>query len=192
MERDYFAHVLLCRLLLIYDLQVAGFLAQGGDRWYLHNQLGQPAPGAAGSFFSTFLQPLCHQGFSSPVAERPQQRQPAIGDVPYLSSPLLAALPLEQRSPHLDLPDEPLEQFLGWLAEHPWQRDEGTAQGAEEEVAVISRSALAAAWECLLAAVPGKATATSGPTWKRLASKRLRLTLGGRSPTIRRAVPRQR
>jgi len=159
-ERDYFAHVLLCRLLLIYDLQVAGFLAQG-DRWYLHNQLGQPAPGAAGSFFSTFLQPLCHQGFSLPTAERPQKLQPAIGDVPYLSSPLLAALPLEQRSPHLDLPDEPLEQFLGWLAEHPWQRDEGTAQGAEEEVAVISRSALAAAWECLLAAVPGKATATS-------------------------------
>jgi len=156
-ERDELAHVLLCRLVLIYDLQVAGFLA-AGDRWYLHNQLGQQA--AASSFFRAFLQPLCHQGFSLPVTERPKNLQRLIGDVPYLGSPLFAALPLEQRSPHLDLPDEPLEQFLGWLAEHHWQRNDSEGE-ANADSSVITRSALAAAWECLLAESPGKASGTA-------------------------------
>lgn len=148
-EREEFAHILLCRLLLIYDLQVAGLLP-GGDRWYLHNQLGAHPATAAGSFFQTFLQPLCHQGFSLSPAARPPALERQMGDVPYLSSRLFEAHPIEQRSPQLDLPDESLEQFLGWLAEQSWQRD-GQASADANATATMTRTSLAAAWEGLLA-----------------------------------------
>ncbi|MEM9119297.1 MAG: DNA methyltransferase [Cyanobacteria bacterium P01_F01_bin.56] len=153
-ERERFAHVLLCRLLLIYDLQVAGWLA-GGDRWYLHNQLGLQASTTSGSFFKTFLQPLCHQGLSLPMAERPQALSTRLGDIPYLGNPLFAPHELESQYPQLDLPDEPLELFFAWLAEQVWHRDlpaVALAADAPPPTAaeMITRSALAAAWEALM------------------------------------------
>ncbi|NEQ46800.1 MAG: SAM-dependent DNA methyltransferase [Leptolyngbya sp. SIOISBB] len=158
-ERDYFAHILLCRLLLIYDLQVAGWLA-GGDRWYLHNQLGLQASATPSSFFKTFLQPLCHQGLSLPTSERPQSLSARIGDIPCLGSWLFAPHPLELQYPQVDLPDEPLEQFLGWLAEQVWQRDPPPPplplNAQQSEVATITRPALAAAWEALMTAPDSK------------------------------------
>lgn len=159
-ERDEFAHILLCRLLLIYDLQVAGRLPEG-DRWYLHNHLGAPSPTTSGSFFQTFLQPLCHQGLSLPPAERSRAFQHQMGDVPYLGCRLFEALPIEQRSPQLDLPDEAIEQFLGWLVEHPWQRAIGDSSEPVAATGAITPSALAAAWEGLLADPADKSVPTA-------------------------------
>ncbi len=153
-ERAQFAHVLLCRLLLIYDLQVAGWLA-GGDRWYLHNQLGLQASTTQGSFFKTFLQPLCHQGLSLPPSERPQAISTRVGDIPCIGSRLLTPHALELQHPQLDLPDEPLEQFLGWLAEQVWYRNLPTVSlmpnaQPQVEAGIITRVALAAAYEALM------------------------------------------
>ncbi|MEM6837000.1 MAG: hypothetical protein AAF609_09100 [Cyanobacteria bacterium P01_C01_bin.120] len=158
-ERRYLAQVFLCRWLLIYDLQVGGWLG-GGDRWYLHNQLGQQPAHSSRSFFQSFLQPLCHQGLSLPLAERPQAVQTRAGHVPYLSSRLFTALPLEQQNSQLDLPDEVIERFLGWLAEQVWQRDLTFDSESESDGAAVTRSALAAAWEALLADGPGKGAVT--------------------------------
>ncbi|MEM1310501.1 MAG: hypothetical protein AAGF98_13585 [Cyanobacteria bacterium P01_H01_bin.153] len=159
-ERRYLAQVLMCRLLLVYDLQVGGWLG-GGDRWYLHNQLGQQPLNSSRSFFQGFLQPLCHQALSLPLAERPPAVQVRVGNVPYLGGRLFAALPLEQQWPQLDLPDEPIEQFLGWLAEQVWQRDLSLNVGNEDDGEAVTRTALAEAWELLLADVPGKGAVTT-------------------------------
>ena len=152
--RRWFAHIVMGRLLLIYDLQVAGFLAQG-DRWYLHNQLSFSTTQQPDTFFKGFLQPLCHQGLGLPELERPQALQMRIGNVPYLGSQLFQVHSLEQHYPQLDLPDEPLEQFLGWLAEYPWQRTYGSL---DKSSPVISRWTLAAAYEYIITVQTGKAT----------------------------------
>jgi len=173
--RRRFAHLLLGRLLLIYDLQVGGFLA-GGDRWYLHNQLGCQTPDAQTSFFQSFFQPLCHQGLSLPVAERPKALSQRIGDVPYLGCRLFAPQPLEQQHPQLDMPDEAIEKVLGWLAEQVWQRDllppdHATHELAAPTHAVITRAHLAAAWEVLLAAPGATANETAPESLAAIAEK---------------------
>ncbi|WP_204137197.1 hypothetical protein [Halomicronema sp. CCY15110] len=170
-DRHTLAHLLLCRLVLIYDLQVGGFLA-GGDRWYLHNQLGSQTPDSETSFFQSFFQPLCHQGLSLPAAERPKAVSQKMGDVPYLGCRLFAPQPLEQQQPQLDMPDEVIEKVLGWLAEQVWQRElppaHARAASTNED---ITRTGLAAAWEAMLA-VPGeKANGTSTEQLAAMAEK---------------------
>ncbi|MGD1941504.1 MAG: DNA methyltransferase [Leptolyngbyaceae cyanobacterium] len=158
-ERRWFAHVVLGRLLLIYDLQVAGFLG-AGDRWYLHSHLSQQAATQTeATFFKGFLQPLCHQGLGLPEVERPRSLTAKIGDVPYLGSQPFGVHPLEQRYPQLDLPDEPIERFLGWLAEQPNYKNapSGRAQAMDLEL-------LAGAYEYLMTAQTDKAIVSTSDT----------------------------
>ncbi|MGD1931619.1 MAG: DNA methyltransferase [Leptolyngbyaceae cyanobacterium] len=162
-ERRWFAHVLLGRLLLIYDLQVAGFLG-AGDRWYLHSHLSQQAATQTEvTFFKGFLQPLCHQGLGLPEVERPRSLTATIGNVPYLGSQPFGVHPLEQRYPQLDLPDEPIERFLGWLAEQPIAHNllSGRAQG-------IDRELLAGAYEYLMTAQTDKAAMSTADTLQKI------------------------
>jgi hypothetical protein len=159
-ERSAIAHRVIARLLLVYDLQVAGWLGQG-DRWYLHNQLSQFAAQQPNTYFQQFLQPLCRHGLGVPPPERPQAWQQRLGDVPYLGCSLLEVHPLEQKYPQLALPDEPLEQLLGWLAEYPWLR---SAQPLENSGEAISRQTLAAAYEYLVTQHTGKATLSTSET----------------------------
>lgn len=159
-DRNWFAHVLLGRLLLIYDLQVAGFLGRG-DRWYLHNHLSEQSTQEPDSFFQQFLQPLCHQGLGLPPSDRSQPLQRRLGEVPYLDCNLFQTHPLEQQYQQIDIPDEPLEHFLGWLAEYPWQR---TNEVSSEDSDVISRWTLAAAYEHLITEQTGKAIISTAAT----------------------------
>ncbi|MEM9006191.1 MAG: hypothetical protein AAGE59_22020 [Cyanobacteria bacterium P01_F01_bin.86] len=144
------------RLLLIYDLQAAGFLGQG-DRWYLHTQLGHSQHQQANRFYQDFFKPLCHQGLGLPEGERPLPLQAKLGAIPYLGSRVFQTHPLEQQYPAIALPDEPFEFFLGWLAEQNWQR---TFQ-AVDEPGIITRPLLAGAWEYLMTAKTGKAKVSS-------------------------------
>lgn len=155
-DRLWYAQLLVNRLLLIYDLQVAGFLGQG-DRWYLHSQLGYCQQRQPDSFYRQFWQPLCHQGLGLPVVERPLPVQSLLGQVPYLGCRLFQRHTLEQQYSALDVPDAPWEWCLGWLAEQTWQRD----FASEVEPGTITRVTLAAAWESLTVGQTGKAIASS-------------------------------
>lgn len=156
-DRYWLAHILLCRLLLTYDLQVAGFLADG-DRWYLHTHLSQHSQTANGSFFKHFLQPLWHQGFGLPASERPRSLQTHLGKIPYLGPHPFQAHSLEQQYPEIDLPDEAIEKLLGWLAEQSWAR---TLQA--DHPTSITRTALADAYAQMLAKQTGKNIPTTTP-----------------------------
>ena len=155
--RLWYSQVLITRLLLIYDLQIAGFLG-AGDRWYLHTQLGhcqqQHHPN---NFYHRFLIPFCHLGLGLPEIERPLPLQAKLGKVPYLGSRLFHPHPLEQNYPAITLPDEPFELFLGWLAEQTWQRTFETIEKPD----TITRAALAGALEILVTERTAKATLSS-------------------------------
>ncbi|MBE7380001.1 MAG: hypothetical protein F6J95_001140 [Leptolyngbya sp. SIO1E4] len=157
--RLWYGQVLLNRLLLLYDLQVAGFLGQG-DRWYLHNHLGHCQQQQPNRFYRHYLQPLCHQGVGLPEIERPLPVQTTFGQVPYLGSRLFQPHSLEQQYPEIDLPDEPFELLLGWLAEQPWHR---TFEVATEPNA-ITRITLAGAWEYWHTGRTGKAIVSAPET----------------------------
>ncbi len=154
-DRLWYAQVILNRLLLVYDLQLAGWLG-GGDRWYLHTQLGLCQQQHPDRFYRTFLLPLCHEGLGLPAIERPLTTAQLCGPVPYLGGRLFQPHPLELKYPELDLLDAPFESCLGWLAEQSWQRT-----ATHPDPAVLTRTRLAAALEYETTDRTGKAIATA-------------------------------
>ncbi len=116
-QRRYYAHLLICRLLLIHVLQRGGWLP-GADPWYLQTLLGYSQEQGRDRFFSQVILPLCCQGFGLPPPERPPALGPQLGTLPYLGSSLFEPQPWELR-PDLQMADEPWEALLAWLAEQP-------------------------------------------------------------------------
>lgn len=145
-HRTWYAQVLISRLLLIYDLQVAGFLGVG-DRWYVHTHLSQSQQVQANRFYQAWFLPLCHQGLGLPHPERPLPLQAAIGQVPYLGGRLFRLHQLEHQYPTIDIPDAPFEAFLGWLAEQHWERTAECPADTPPEPLTITRWTLAGAFE---------------------------------------------
>ena len=166
--RAWYGQVLMNRLLLLYDLQIAGFLGQG-DRWYLHTQLDRCQRQQPNSFYKSCLQPLCHQGLGLPELERPLPWQALFGKVPYLGSRLFQKHVIEQQYPDIDLPDEPFELLLGWLAEQTWCRTSSTQQ----EPGTITRATLAGALEYLITGRTGKAVVSSLQTLEDICDRTL-------------------
>ena len=182
--RHWYAQVLINRLLLIYDLQAAGFLGKG-DRWYLHTQLGHCQLKQPNSFYQNILKPLCHQGLSLPESERPLPLQTKLSALPHLGGRLFQPHSLEQQYPYINLPDEPFELFLGWLAEQTWQR----TFEAVEAPHVITRATIAGALEYLATGRTGKATVSSPETLQTFASKPWIPMCSSPYPSIRQHPP---
>ena len=136
-QRRSYAHLLLCRLILIQTLQRRGFLP-GGDRWYLQTRLGHCQEQGRDRSFHHLLLPLCLQGFGLPLAERSPAFTDEFGPLPYLGSALFEPQPWEQFPPSIHLPDEPLEDLLAWMAEQAWpsSSDEGALSLAAGAIAL--------------------------------------------------------
>lgn len=167
-DRYGYAQVVINRLLLLHDLQVAGFLGQG-DRWYLHTHLGQSQQTQSDRFYQHCFLPLCQQGVGLPEPERPLNIHQQFGVLPYLGSRLFQQHPLEAQHPNLTIPDAPFESFLGWLAEQTWLRiAEDSAQSA-----TITPTALAAAFEYLATERTGKAYVSTSATLAQMCDRTL-------------------
>jgi hypothetical protein len=142
-QRRHYAHLLICRLLIIQTLQQRGFLP-GGDRWYLQTRLGECQGQGHDHCFHTLILPLCLQGLGLP----PPERSPALvdqwGDLPYLGGDLFEPQPWEQ-PPRVQIPDEPLENVLAWLAEQPWAEADRTEARSQDLWAIACEGWLAPA-----------------------------------------------
>lgn len=153
-HRCTYAQVLLNRLLLLHGLQRSGWLGNGGD-WYVQNLLGQRQ--GRDRFYRHTLRPLLYQGLGLPNGERPLAIHNQFGPLPYLGSVLFVPHPLEAEYPQLDLPDEPFETILAWLAEQAW-----TWQAPKEALPnILSPAQLAIAFEGLVNGQSGKPQAST-------------------------------
>ncbi|NEP19137.1 MAG: hypothetical protein F6J97_19940 [Leptolyngbya sp. SIO4C1] len=118
-DRQWYATLLLSRLIFMFSLQRRGLLDRG-DIWYLHNKLGQSQQRGRDLFFQQILRPLFTQGFSLPLVERPKSVCAALGSLPYLGNAFYTH-PLEQQYPAIAIPDAPFEAILVWFGEPIWQ-----------------------------------------------------------------------
>lgn len=168
----WYAQVMINRLLLLYDLQVAGFLGNG-DRWYLHNHLGQCQQVQSDSFYQNCLRPLCQQGLGLPNPERPVFIHQRFGSLPYLGSRLFQQHSLEAKYPDIAIPDAPFESLLGWLAEQRWLRLLEPELDASAQSATITRTTLAAAFEYLVTGRTGKAYLSTSATLAQICDRTL-------------------
>ena len=126
-EREWYASLMLNRLMFVYFIQKKGFLDRDTD--YLRNRLkavqSHKGKGKFQTFYRYFLLMLFHQGFST----QPEQREldsdlkNLLGDVPYLNGGLFDVHELEQHNPKIDIPDEAFERIFDFFDQYEWTLD---------------------------------------------------------------------
>jgi tRNA1(Val) A37 N6-methylase TrmN6/adenylate kinase family enzyme len=129
-DNEWYASVMLNRLMFIYFIQCKRFL--DGDPAYLKNRLtccqieGVP-------FYRNFLVPLFFYGFATDKDERSEETRQLLGDIPYLNGGLFMPHEIErggsEKDPTpetiaIDIPDEAFEQLFSFFDRYQWHLDD--------------------------------------------------------------------
>jgi hypothetical protein len=128
-DRDWYAALMLTRLMFVYFMQRKGFL--DGEVDYLGDRLGKVQArrvrGKRPTYYRYFLVALFHEGFATAPPDRQLdvERRELLGTVPYLDGGLFDVHPLEERHPKLDISDEAFARLLGFFHEWDWRLDAG-------------------------------------------------------------------
>ena len=122
-DKDWYASLMLNRLMLIYFIQKKGFL--DNDKDYLKNRLKatQEKKGKDKfySFYRNFLLILFHKGLGS--CERTPEITKEIGIVPYLNGGLFDVHHIEHKYKDTEIPDEAFEQVFSFFDQYEWHLD---------------------------------------------------------------------
>src|SRR6266700_2011203 len=139
-DREWYASLMLNRLMFVYFIQRQGFLdtkkpgALDGDPNYLSNRLKmmqeQHGKDTFHTFYRYFLLRLFHDGLSKP------QHSPALekllGKVPYLNGGLFDVHVLEHDNPDIQIPDEAFEKLFGFFDDFDWHLDDRPLRNDKE------------------------------------------------------------
>lgn len=115
--QQWYASVMLNRLMFIYFVQKKGFL--DGDVDYLRNHLEQ----VEGNFYRDFLCPLFFDGFAT--KEHPQAIRRLLGDVPYLNGGLFMRHQIEELyGEAIQIENTTFEKLFDFFDDYYWHLDE--------------------------------------------------------------------
>ncbi len=124
-DREWYASLMLNRMMFIYFIQKRGFLDSNPD--YLRNRLRkvriQHGEGKFASFYRIFLLKLFHEGLGQPEADRDPELAALLGRVPYLNGGLFDVHDLERDYPEIDIPDEAFERIFAFFEAYQWHLD---------------------------------------------------------------------
>jgi Eco57I restriction-modification methylase len=125
-DRDWYASVMLNRLMFCYFIQKKGLL--DGDQDYLRNRLArlQQSKGKDKfwSFYRHFLTRLFHEGLGQKPGQRKKQLDTLIGHIPYLNGGLFDIHELEATYKDIQISDEAFERLFTFFDEYRWHLDE--------------------------------------------------------------------
>ncbi len=125
-DREWYASLMLNRMMFIYFIQKRGFL--DGDTNYLQNRLRkvreQRGNGNFLGFYRLFLLRLFHEGLGQPEADRDPELAALIGKVPYLNGGLFEVHDLERDNEDLHIPDEAFQQIFDFFDAYQWHLDD--------------------------------------------------------------------
>ena len=125
-DRDWYASLMLNRMMFIYFVQKQGFL--DGDIDYLRNRLKMVQERNGGGrfqqFYRIFLLRLFHEGLGQPEAQRAPDLADLLGRVPFLNGGLFDVHDLEQDNPDISIPDEAFERIFEFFDGYRWHLDE--------------------------------------------------------------------
>lgn len=126
-DREWYASVMLNRLMFVYFVQRKGFL--DGDRDYLRNRLARMRAAHGSdkffSFYRYFLLRLFHEGLGG--KNRGRELEELIGRIPYLNGGLFDVHELESPTrygPTIAIPDEAFERIFDYFDQYQWHLDE--------------------------------------------------------------------
>ena len=124
-DREWYASLMLNRLMFVYFIQCKGFL--NGDTDYLKNRLRmvqeRQGKGKFLTFYRYFLLRLFHEGFAQQPAQRAADLEALLGEVPYLNGGLFELHTLEQKHTGIDIPDEAFEHLFAFFDQYDWYLD---------------------------------------------------------------------
>ena len=125
-DRDWYASLMLNRMMFVYFVQKQGFL--DGDIDYLRNRLRmvqrQSGGGRFQQFYRLFLLRLFHEGLGQPEAKRAPDLAALLGRVPFLNGGLFDVHDLERDNPDISIPDEAFERVFDFFDGYRWHLDE--------------------------------------------------------------------
>lgn len=133
-DRQWYASVMLNRLMFCYFVQKKGFLNQ--DENYLGNKLKwvQKTRGENkfDSFYRSFLRNLFKDGLDNPLKKRTKYFIKTYGRIPYLNGGMFAEHRLECENKELDIPDKVFEKLFEFFDQWHWHLDNQlTASGRD-------------------------------------------------------------
>ena len=126
-DREWYASLMLNRLMFVYFIQKKNFL--DGDRDYLRNRLGaiqqRKGKDKFHTFYRFFLLTLFHEGFARQPADRQldAELRKLLGVVPYLNGGLFDVHELETQYPDIDVPDAAFENLFAFFDQYEWHLD---------------------------------------------------------------------
>ena len=128
-DREWYASVMLNRLMFVYFIQRKGFL--DGDTHYLRNRLArcqqEQGKDKFYSFYRFFLLRLFHEGFGKRRQDRTPALEQLLGNIPYLNGGLFDVHELERPERYGDaiqIPDKAFERIFDYFDSYQWHLDE--------------------------------------------------------------------
>ncbi|PZS06157.1 MAG: SAM-dependent methyltransferase, partial [Chloroflexi bacterium] len=122
-DREWYASLMLNRLMFVYFIQKKGFL--DGDPDYLGNRLRlvqqRRGHGQFLSFYRHFLLRLFHEGLGQ--SQRSSELDTLLGTVPYLNGGLFDVHQLELGYPGIEIADEAFQQVFAFFDQYEWHLD---------------------------------------------------------------------
>jgi hypothetical protein len=123
-DREWYASLMLNRLMFIYFMQRKGFLNQQRD--YLRERLAvcqrEKGRDKFYSFYRYFLLRLFHEGLGGKA--RNPELEKVLGRIPYLNGGLFEKHPIEERYPDIKIPDEAFTRIFAYFDRYQWHLDE--------------------------------------------------------------------
>lgn len=126
-HREWYASVMLNRLMFVYFVQRKGFL--DGDRDYLRNRLArmraEHGKDKFYSFYRYFLLRLFHEGLGGRA--RTRALEALVGRIPYLNGGLFDVHELEKADRYgktIQIPDSAFERIFDYFDQYQWHLDE--------------------------------------------------------------------
>ena len=125
-DRDWYASLMLNRMMFVYFIQKQGFLDRNTD--YLRAKLGEVqsryGDGRFQQFYREFLLKLFHYGLGQPVEQRNQELKALLGEVPFLNGGLFDVHDLERDNPDISISDAAFERVFDFFDGYRWHLDE--------------------------------------------------------------------
>lgn len=130
-KRQWYASVLLNRLMFIYFLQKKFFLDGGNDR-YLQQKLEASRERGVNQYYSIFLQKLFFEGFAKPTVD--EETFKLIGSIKYLNGGLFIEHAIEgEYKGKIKVPDKAFENLFTLFEKYSWHLDD-TPGGNDNEI----------------------------------------------------------
>jgi len=123
-DQDWYASVMLNRLMFVYFIQRKGFL--DSDSNYLRNRLNrcqqQRGDDKFYSFYRYFLLRLFQEGLGGKT--RTAELDQLLGRIPYLNGGLFERHEVEARHSNIQIPDKAFERIFDYFDQYQWHLDE--------------------------------------------------------------------